>query len=273
MPRIKLLATDLDGTLLTKARLPHIDAAAAIKRAEAEGITVAIATGRIYQSVQLIAEQLDFHGPIIACNGANVVAADGTELLFVSLDPRVVEKTYAYAVEKGLQLCAYTRFGVYFLSESNWGDVYRSRINLEIHENVSQETLVQVPCLKVLIIDSPGAIAGHRDHMTRELDGIPVTITESEPEYLEFLPVNADKGTGLRHLAESIGVEAHEVAAIGDYLNDVEMLRYAGTSAAVENAVSEVKDLVNVIVSSNDAGGFAEFVDRYVLKPSVSELS
>jgi len=273
MTHFKILATDLDGTLLTHSRKPHPEAADAIRRAQGAGILVAIATGRILQSAQIIAQDLQFAGPIIACNGANVVDGSGRELRFLALDPKVVSATYQYAAEKDLQLCAYTRDGVYFLKQSPWGEVYRSRINLTIHENVSEDHMLSVPCLKVMLIDSPDLIRGHREFLSGQLTGIPVSITESEPEYLEFLPAGADKGSGLRILAETVGADPSEIAAIGDYLNDIEMLAYAGFSAAVGNAVNQVKELVNVVVKTNEEGGFAEFVDQFVLKSTESELS
>lgn len=83
----------------------------------------------------------------------------------------------------------------------------------------------------------------------------------SEAEYLEFLSAKANKGEGLREIARRKGIERHEIAAIGDYSNDVPMLEYAGVSAAVSNASDDCKAVADRIVESNEEGGVASFVD------------
>jgi len=119
--------------------------------------------------------------------------------------------------------------------------------------------------LKLILIDNPAVIRRHRDELGALLPSDIAFLTESEPEYLEVLSPNANKGLGLKTLSESMGIRQDETAAIGDYLNDVEMVRWAGIGAAMANAVDEVKLAADIHVRSNDDGGVAQFID-YLLE-------
>jgi hydroxymethylpyrimidine pyrophosphatase-like HAD family hydrolase len=92
--------------------------------------------------------------------------------------------------------------------------------------------------------------------------------TESEPEYLEFMHPLWNKGNGLRLLAEYMNIPQEQTAAIGDYLNDLEMLQYAGYSGAVANGAEAVRMIADVIAPSNDDGGVAWFIDRILDRSS-----
>jgi hypothetical protein len=109
--------------------------------------------------------------------------------------------------------------------------------------------------IKLMIIGEPHRIQAIRDVDSSYFNLDEVVLTESEPEYLEFLPAQADKGTALAHLSSHLDIPQNQVMAIGDYLNDLSMVRWAGYGVAMGNAVSEVKAVANAITSINDEGG------------------
>ncbi len=94
-------------------------------------------------------------------------------------------------------------------------------------------------------------------------------LTESEPEYLEFLPAHANKGEALATLSQSLEIPQQNVMAIGDYLNDLEMVSWAGFGVAMGNAVDEVKATAKAITGINDEGGVAMAISAVLSSPAL----
>jgi len=211
------------------------------------------------------ARLLGLDGPMICGNGTQAYLADQEVLFTLWLPDAPLRLITDYANRLGLHANLYTSDELYFLRDTKWGDLYRSRVETIIPKTL--EPNAQFPnCLKAMIVDSPDQILKHIEVLGPQVEQLGVRITESEPEYLEFMLEGATKGTAIEKLADHLGLGQTEVAAIGDYLNDVEMLQWAGTSAAVANAHEATKNSAKYIVSSNDAGGVAEFIDEIVLK-------
>lgn len=264
---IKWLVSDLDGTLLTHDRRPHPLAKQAIHRALDAGITVILASGRAIQSIDIFAKELEVRGPVIASNGVVVLSESREVIRAAKIPQEAAQIAYEYCLGNGLQLTAYTPEGPRYLQPTQWGALYASRVNIPVVEMPDWESFSALHHYKLMVTDDPNNISRHRSVLEPMMKNLPVCVTESEPEYLEFLPLNADKGTGLQILADNYGVRREEIAAVGDYLNDLTMLEWCGLSGAVANAHPTVKNIAKVMVASNDDGGFAEFVNRFVLQP------
>ena len=261
-----MLAVDLDGTLLTHERVPHAENILAIQRALQAGIKVVPASGRIASSIKQFSEELGLDGAMICSNGSHVVGLEGAELLYVGLSPVAIDITLDYAQRSGVHTSGYTRHELYFLSDSDWGDVYRRRVRSVIPQRATFEDVRKMSLLKIILIDGPGNIPNHRRALEAVLPQQVAALTESEPEYLEILSPHANKGLGLKVLSESLGIPQEETAAIGDYLNDVEMVRWAGIGAAVANADYEVRAAADVQVGTNDEAGVAQFIDYLIAR-------
>jgi Cof subfamily protein (haloacid dehalogenase superfamily) len=259
-----MLAIDLDGTLLDSNRSLLPRNIEALSRARSSGIEVVLATGRLITSMRPFANQLGLAGPFICCNGAHVVD-DGVELYHAGLSSHALRLAVEYSAAHRVHLNVYARTEVYFLFESPWGDLYRRRAGNIEPKLLTSELLATIEPTKLLFIGEPNDIQEHKSGLAKALEGLEYRFTESEPEYLEILSPNADKGSALRRLARDRGIDRTEVAAIGDYLNDLEMIRFAGVSAAIGNAVLQVKAVANSVVSSNDQAGVADFVDWIML--------
>lgn len=262
--RVRLLAVDLDGTLLTSARDPHPESAAALRRAQAAGVVVVLASGRCTASVRAIAREIGLAGPVVGCNGAHVVGADDSELLHLHLTADVRDAVLDYVGNGGPHLNVYCRDEVYYADEGPWEAIYRTRVQNVNPQRVEATFLRGVLPTKMLLMDDPARIPLHRRALLDRLLGSEFSTTVSEPEYLEFLPASANKGLGLQVVAHQLGMDRAEVAAIGDYANDLEMLRWVGTPGAVANASEPVLEAATLVVRSNDEGGVADFVDRIV---------
>jgi len=261
---IRLLAIDLDGTLLRSDRRISETNRSAIRRAQSAGITVLLASGRIRPSMQPFANELGLNGPMVCGNGTHAFIDGDRELFTKCMEPAAYRALIDYAGAEDIHLNLYTPDGLFFLSETPWGALYRQRV-----ESVVPKILPQPfdgKLIKAMIVDSPDRIGHHRDQLSERLDGLQTRATESESEYLEFMALEATKGTALKHIAEELGIAQEETAAIGDYLNDLEMLEWAGLSASLENGHTDAKRVAKVTVSTNDEDGVAEFIDAHVLK-------
>jgi hypothetical protein len=261
---IRLIAIDMDGTLLSPERRLTPEAVQAVDRAHRAGLTIALASGRAQLSLRPFALELDIVGPLICSNGAHVLGADGRELAHIPVPTSAREIILDFAVDNGLHLNAYTRDELLFLDDSPWGNEYQRRLRSITPRMASRAEILTIALSKLMLVGEPDQIPWARRELESRLAPNSVRITESEPEYLEFLALDADKSIGLATVAASLGVRPEETAAIGDYLNDVEMLRWVGFSGAMANAHDEVKRIADVIVSSNEEAGVPQFLNMIV---------
>lgn len=265
-PAIRLLAIDLDGTLLDDDRKLVPKSADAVCRALSAGIVVVLASGRTEPSMRPYATSLGIEGPLVCANGAHVLGLEGQELAHHPVPREPAEVVIDYAQEHGFHLNAYTRDELLFLKQSEWGELYKHRLRSMTPRLATKTEMLGTALSKLMLVGEPSQIPKVREDIQPLIQPEAARLTESEPEYLELLSPMADKSVGVAAVAASLGIPAESCAAIGDYLNDLEMLRWAGLSAAVANARSEVKSVVRYVVKSNEEGGVAEFIDSVLLR-------
>lgn len=261
---IRLIAVDLDGTLLTSAREVHPAGAASLRRADELGIQICFASGRNAASVRPFAASAGVCGSIVSCNGAYVLDASGVEVHHNELPRGAADIVFDYCQSEHVQLNLYSRESVFIAEESEWSRMYIERVRHLTPIKISWKELRSVPITKLLMIDSPDRIQFHRTALGHAIPDGEASQIVSEAEYLEFLAPGVNKSTGVQRIARIMGIEPEHVAAIGDYENDVELLRWAGYSGAVANAPVEVKSAASRIFASNDEGGVAEFIGSIV---------
>ncbi len=262
---IKLIAMDLDGTVLRADHTIHPHLSAAFERALAQDITLVIATGRAFQSTKRVVAPFAFPGPLICSNGAQVLNAAHETVAAEFLDDETKAFTLQYALEYNIHVSAYGEEGVSTLKESDWLIKYKQHVGLVDIPILGFDALMTKRLFKLVYICSEHDVPNHRQKLSFLDNEGKAQLTESGPEYLEILPCQANKGIGLEKLSQYLRLDRSEVAAIGDYKNDLEMLSWVGTSGAVENALPEVKTLAQIVVKSNEEGGVAEFIDRCIL--------
>lgn len=261
---IELLAIDLDGTLLNEEREIPEENVRAVRRAKDAGMRVVIATGRVLSAVRRYTERLGLDDPIVCSNGAYVVAGDGTEIAHQCLPTSGRDALIEYGERTGAHLNLYSRESLYFLRETPWCAVYRRRAGFESTVTLDGDKARAVEATKMLLIDEPERLPSHVAALRGPIEAGQVTVVYSEPEYVEFLRPGVHKGLGVQAVARYLGVESNRVAAIGDYLNDLEMLRWAGVSGAVANAHPEVRAAAERVVPANKEAGVARFIDSLI---------
>jgi Cof subfamily protein (haloacid dehalogenase superfamily) len=274
---IRLLAIDIDGTLLdSRGRLPdaHRDALAG---AAARGIEVALVTGRSFHFTRPVVDLLPLPLTLICNNGAIVKDRAGDTVM-----------RHLLACDAARQILAETRHledsvAIVFDRPDERQIVFErmdwSHPNRRGYYEKNKAYIAEAPSpLADVLIEDPiqvmfnGSVAPMRA-LAAGLRAMPiagqftVAITEYEPRDFSLVDVNGagcSKGTTLARWVAARGLRADEVMAVGDNLNDIEMLDFAGTAVVMGNATDALKARGYRLTDSNDEGGLATAIDRFV---------
>ncbi|GAB3405969.1 HAD family hydrolase [Flindersiella endophytica] len=256
---VRLIATDLDGTLLRADGSVSRRTRAALALVEEAGATLVLATGRPPRWIEPIAELIGHRGYAVCSNGALVYDLhDGRELSRTVLAPEI-GLAVAAAVRGALPDATFgVEHGQSFGHEpayeiaGDYGDLYVGAV----------EELFARPAVKLLIRHA-GYDVGKLAAKVGEIVGDLAEFTYSSKEPLiEVAVKGVTKAATLALLCEQWGIEASEVAAFGDMPNDVGMLSWAGTSYAVGNAHPEVLAVVDHVTGTNEEDGVAQVLER-----------
>ncbi|MDE1188756.1 MAG: sugar-phosphatase [Pantoea sp.] len=267
---IKLIAIDMDGTLLNPYHLITPAVKSAIGRARDKGVAIVLATGRPFVGVERYLQELDLRQPgqyCISNNGALVQRADsGESVAEVTLsfdDFRYVEQL---ARELGVHFHAFDHSSLYTpnkdLSEYTIHEASLTGIPVRYRAVEEMDPATRFP--KLMMIDKP-------ELLDKAIAALPArardsyTILKSAPYYLEILDPRVNKGYGVKMLAEKLGLQQSEVMAIGDQENDLAMIEYAGTGVAMGNAIDSVKSIAQFVTKTNMEDGVAYAIEELVL--------
>lgn len=262
---IRLIALDLDGTLLDpNDRLPAANAAA-VRRAQERGLTVVLATSRWYVLARHNAEELSVTAPLICHNGALVKSPlDGTELLRLEIPPEPASELAAFADAAGYTAMV-TVGDVTYVRWEPWIEPKRLYPGMQPAER--HAPFVGRGAISFILFGREAVRAIIDAFAEKYGDVLNLARGESEtfPPYLNIVHAQADKGRALEVVCGQLGVGADEVMAIGDAGPDVSMLRFAGLAVAMGNAAPEVKAVADEIAPSNAEDGVAWAIERCVL--------
>lgn len=256
-----LLAVDLDYTLLNADRAISEGNREAIRRAEEAGLAVVLASGRGAAGMRPFAEFLGLSGPMITSNGARVATPAGEVIEEHLMEPERLAKVINFARSGGHHLHLYCGDEVLMPAYTKWADVYIHKARQHPPRAVGWEGMERARANKAIIVTSPETVTALFPAAVELFPGEEGAVLLSEPEYLEFVCPWASKATGVAAVAKKLQIERSHCAAIGDYYNDLTMIRWAGHSAAVENAQPEVKEAAEVVVPSHDQDGVAFYID------------
>ncbi|ANU09667.1 hypothetical protein BBH88_04820 [Planococcus antarcticus DSM 14505] len=263
----KMIAIDLDGTLLTDELTISPETVATIQKAMKTGTIVTIATGRMFSSAKLIAQQLGINAPLITYQGAMIKAADGDDVLYErSVSPDISQKLLNIAREKNIHLQVYQDDILYGAVETDKLVAYAEAVQVPYAIEPDLIKLAQKGFTKLLFIDEPDVLALLQKEL-QAIFGDSAYIEKSKKNYLEVTHPEANKGNALLFLANKLGIDRSEIIGIGDNHNDFELLKSAGFSIAMGNAVQEVKDIADYITFTNNDEGVIHAIDKFILEP------
>ncbi|MFO7819868.1 MAG: Cof-type HAD-IIB family hydrolase [Halanaerobacter sp.] len=262
----KLIAIDLDDTLLGPDHQISAETKRVIQEAQDKGVKVVIATGRMHASAFPYAEQLGIEGPIITYNGAMIKKVASGEIVEhnpVSLD--LTKKIAHYVQQHNLHLNLYMDDILYVNQEGSELKYYEDLAGVKavlIKEELDE--FIDAASTKLIIIDDEDKIPDILEDVKAKFDE-QLHITTSKSVFIELMNPKVNKGQAVKYLANKYGFSSQEVITIGDSYNDREMLEYAGLGVAVDNAWEEVKKSADYITTGHDEEGVAEVIKKFLL--------
>jgi hypothetical protein len=267
--RFRLVALDLDGTLLNDAGAISPADTEALRRFAASGGLVVLCSGRMTANIRPFYQTLGLDGPTIAYNGAlarESEAAGRTVILETALPARYADELVEYCRRERLHLNYYldeTLYGASAPELRRYANLYSRQTGAVFHFVPDLGVFRgREPTKAIIVTDAtvPGAPdLRHRDELYAVWAarwGSEITVMRTNPEYLEFYHRDASKGRALGAVACRYGIDRSLSLALGDGRNDIPMLEWAGCAVAVANAHDEVKaaaDWVSPLTNNQSA--------------------
>ena len=270
---IKLIAIDMDGTLLNEKK--HIEKAQkeAIHEAIEAGIKIVLCTGRPLYGIlpfykELGLQELDQEGYVILNNGCSVHKTKDWELIECSeITPDDMEHLYKFSEKYDINFTLVDEMHYFNIGRKPTKElimdaqfVFSDITDITLEEAKSGKYKI----VKVMFLGDPEEMkkfqTEYEDTIKERYEGV-----LSQSYVYEVLPKGYNKGTGLKNLAEKLGIKQEEVMAIGDGNNDVEMLEYANYGVAMGNASKLVRNAAKYTTDTNENDGVAKAIRKYAL--------
>ncbi len=267
----RLVALDLDETLLGDDLQISPRNLRAIREAVRQGVMVIIATGRMYRSSRDYALQMtpEQDPPLISYHGALVkTSCTGRILRHRPLEHAVAVAIIREMETRDFHLNLYVDDCLYVREENHHTRYYQTIAGVELKPvgplAVFLEETGKQPT-KLTVIDMDGRL-DWAEHFIRERYGEQVTALQSRTLFLEITDHRSTKGQALAYVAAQEGIHREEIIACGDSYNDLDMIRYAGLGVAVANARPSVRDAADFVTASNVEDGVARVIEEYILE-------
>lgn len=281
---IKLVASDLDGTIIDKHNDIYKDNFKAISDINKHNIPFVVCTGKTYSIYKGLCSS--FHASYgIFGNGTSIIDLKTGEEIYQSLlDSSSVINTIKIAKQNNLHVHVYTKNQIVteellYLDLRNYrlqkNNIYNNKLEFKIVPDLlNYLTKKETPISKV-VISSTSSLEKIQEEISNTLDVSVLSIKkygqfkdkiiDKEYEYLDIIPKNVSKGNALEILGNYLKINKDEILAIGDNLNDLDMVEKAGIGIAVNNAYSELKQIANYTTEKNvEQGGFAEAIYKFM---------
>lgn len=270
----KLIACDLDETLLTSENIVSPDNIEAIQKADELGVKFVLATGRGYRTVQGTLQEIGLHNKeeeyVISFNGGAITENKDNRLLHLEgITFELASELYKRGVDYDVCMHVYTKDDVYVynLVEAERKHLEAKMDTIEIFDK-DIDFLKDEQIIKILYMNTDRA---YLNQIEKEIKGITdeVEISYSSNRYLEFNKNGVNKGAALRFLAEHLGIDLSETIAIGDNFNDLSMLETAGLAVGVQNMVPDLKNKMDYVTeATHNDHAIAEVIEKFILSPS-----
>ncbi len=274
MPKYRLLAIDLDRTLLDNNHEVSRRNYDALKRCQEMGIHVVLASGREVETIDRFSEELGIDDPIIACGGA-IVCAEKQEgkreiLYHRPLPVGIVDRVMEFTRSMGWCLTVHHPDRILALECDKYTDIYHNQTGATItFVDDFYERIVGTTPTKLITIVEPSLREPVYEQFVRKW-GTEANVTRTNPEYVEVYAKGVDKGKALVELAEILSVPIHQTMAFGDNYNDLPMLEAAGGKVLMNNASDEIKSELEgkfndlIIAPSNEDDGVARVIEGII---------
>ena len=267
---IKLVAIDIDGTLINDERRITAEVRDTIREALAQGVKIVITTGRPLPGVADILAELGIAGPdqyVITYNGGWVQTVDGSKTISKTpISYADYELVQHFADQHGAYLQVETADAAHTVHHkiNRWGSDENALVNLPLYVHEAAELPRELAAIKAIIT----AESDEADVLQQQVPANihdQLTVIRSTAHNLEFINKATSKGAALLALADYLHIAHEETMAIGDQENDATMIEMAGKGVAMGNAIDKIKNLADDITTTNNEHGVAIALQRHVL--------
>lgn len=288
----KLMAIDLDGTLLNSYGEVSLKTREALLKAKEQGTEVVLASGRPISSTESLALELGVDNYLISGNGAAVYDIKKQEIIYDRfLSKEQVLKIAKICEENSFFYNVYTEdeviasslnYNILFYHKENVKKIEEKRTHINVVQNIAEYIKIsgKEKFLKITVCDESQFIFNSIMKKLKEINGIDVLETEymsrkkikSGTEdvdiqyyYTEITNENVNKWSAIEFLLNKLQIDRSEVIAIGDNMNDIEMIENANLGVVMGNSNPKMKEIANAIVADNNSEGVLEAIEKYVL--------
>lgn len=261
----RLVALDLDDTLLDRDLVFSPRTRRVIRQVMDAGVMVTLATGRMFQSALPYSQELGLTLPLICYQGALIKDPVSREVLFHQAVPLEAARQVIQIVRRwGLHVNAYVDDNLYVEKATPEAERYVRIARVSLHPVGDLLAFLKEPPTKLVIVSDEPIIAKVMGEL-KAVFGETLYITESLPIFCEIAHPGCNKGTALAMLASHLGVAQEETVAVGDGLNDLEMVEWAGLGVAMGNAPLEVRSAARIVTGTIKEDGAARALEEIFL--------
>lgn len=266
MQKIKMIASDMDDTLLNSARQISERNLSAIKKVIDSGLVFTLATGRMYRSIKPFAKALGLDVPLISYNGALVKGAISEKVYACRpLKLATAIDVLKYCQEKDYYVQVYIDDELIVKEENEYSRMYSKISGVPVIAIGNQICNIEKAPYKLLVMTASEDFTAAWQDIEQKFAGR-LDVTSSKDNFLELMEPGVNKWVAVKELAESFNIKQEEIMCIGDSNNDLAMIENAGVGVAVANAKPQIQALAKLVTASNDNDGVALVIES-ILSP------
>ena len=265
----KIIALDMDGTLLNDEKKVTDRTKEALKLAREKGVKVVLSSGRPLEGLERYLNELeliDDNEYVLSYNGCLVQETKSRDII-CERGLKGEDLHYAYNISKelGVNIHAFSpERGLITPKISKYTEVEADINGIDINICDFDKVGSDENIVKIMYIDEPEVLDAAIEKLPKEIYE-KYYVAKSTPYFFEIINKNGNKGVGLKALADHLNVSKDEVIAVGDAGNDLAMIEYAGLGVAMGNATDEVKEASSFITKSNKEDGVAYVIEKFIL--------
>ena len=265
----KLIATDMDGTLLNSdVCIPQSNVDAIIE-VQKKGVKFVLATGRptfaTFESAKIL-EMDNYGGYIISNNGGEIIECKTKKRLFSQgIDKSDVISLYNFANDNGLTFLTYNDGKIYTNSIDEYSSIEGNFTGADMIEIDDINNLDFEQIIKCMLLSSPEKVKELQIKMNESSFSNKLFFAISHPSFLEVVNKNVNKGVAITKLLEILNIDKSEAISSGDSYNDLPLLENTGLKVAPANAKEDIKNIVDYVGVDNNTGILADLIYKFVL--------
>ncbi|MDD4569220.1 MAG: Cof-type HAD-IIB family hydrolase [Tepidanaerobacteraceae bacterium] len=286
----KLIALDVDGTLINSDHILTSRTLRAIKNVKDTGIKITIATGRHYLSAIRMARKIQINAPLICSDGAIIKDIHSNNTIYHLLPREIAVDVMKMAQEyNNFNIQVFTKNGKIYAGPSYRRTYFKRFLSVPLKHSLRgyynlMRDFVFIPVKNTgniegtieALDDAPAKVVIHGSERTEDLKdftnkivskyGNKISITSAIENCIDILNGGISKAKGLSILSDKLGIKREEIVTVGDNINDMEMLEYAGLGVAMGNAPDQVKSKADYVTASNNDDGLAKFLEKLLVQ-------